>query len=621
MDGMIQRDGQPSGDALCANRLGDRPMTSIRGILPALLSNAPTAEGTSGRMQRYASTLQSTPDRWVAVPTPTHNVSLPFRRGGFASLSEALDYAARGETGFNFFDARGRLLTSLPYRQLRIEAQAFARRLIGAGIQPGERLVLIADTWPGFCIAFFGAQYAGIVPVPVPVPVGLGAKAHYVFQLRKQITASQAVGVVAPDELVEFAQSAAEGTAARFAGGVSVFGVLPEPQVELRPLGAGMPCYVQFSSGSTRAPLGVDIRQDQLMANIDGSIAAQRLDANDSGVSWLPLYHDMGLIGFILAPMCAQRSVDLLAPRDFARRPMQWLSLISRRRATITFSPSFGYDLLARRAQTVPVGELDLSSLRLAGVGADMIQLPVLQRFAESFKAAGFDERAFMPSYGMAEVCVGLSFGAPFGGVKVDSFTDPQSGRLRDFVVCGKVMAGHSVEIRDEDGTPLGERHVGRLFVRGPSVMPGYFQKSEESARVLRDGWLDTGDLGYWHKGELVITGRAKDLIIVNGRNIWPQDIEWAVEALPQVGRGDACAFSVDGDTAEAIVVIVQAYPSEPAEREALVGDVKQAVKEAVGVDTLVVLIKRNPGLPRTSSGKLSRTHAKSKFAAGDYST
>jgi fatty-acyl-CoA synthase len=596
-------------------------MTSIRGILPALLSNAATAEGTSGRMQRYVSTLQSAPDRRVAIPTPSHNVSLPFRRGGFASLSEALNYAARGETGLNFFDARGQLLCSLPYRQLQIEAQSFARRLIGAGIEPGERLVLVADTWPGFCIAFFGAQYAGIVPVPVPVPVGLGAKAHYIFQLRRQITASQAVGVLAPDELAEFVQSAAEGTTARFAGGMSIFTALPEPEVELRPLGAGMPCYVQFSSGSTRAPLGIDIRQNQLMANIDGSITAQGLDEYDSGVSWLPLYHDMGLIGFILAPMCAQRSVDLLAPRDFARRPMQWLSLISRRRATITYSPSFGFDLLARRAQTVPLGELDLSCIRLAGVGADMIQLPVLRRFAEAFKATGFDERAFMPSYGMAEVCVGLSFCAPFGGIKADSFTDPQSGRTREFVACGSVMAGHTVEIRAEDGTPLGERHVGRLFVRGPSVMPGYFQKPEESARVLHDGWLDTGDLGYWSNGELVITGRAKDLIIVNGRNIWPQDIEWAVEALPQVGRGDACAFSIDEGDAETIVVIVQAYPSDAAEREALVGNIRQAVKEAVGVDGRVVLIKRQPGLPRTSSGKLSRTRARSKFAAGDYST
>jgi fatty-acyl-CoA synthase len=596
-------------------------LTSIRGILPALASDAVPAEGDEVRVQRYASTLQSNPDRWVVAPTPTQNASLPFRRGGFGSLCEALDYAARGETGLNFFDARGRLLAPLSYRQLRQEARSFARRLIGAGFAPSERLLIVADTWPGFCIAFFGCQYAGVVPVPVPVPVGFGAKAQYISQLRKQIEASQAVGILAPDELAEFAKSAAEGTSARVAGPISLFNALPEPRVELRPLGAGMACYIQFSSGSTRVPLGVDIRQDQLMANIDGSIAAQGLDDADSGVSWLPLYHDMGLIGFVLAPMCAQRTVDLLAPRDFARRPMQWLSLISRRRATITYSPSFGYDLLTRRAQTAPLAELDLSSLRLAGIGADMIQLPVLRRFAESFKAAGFDERAFMPSYGMAEVCVGLSFTPPFTGVKVDRFVDPQSGRTRDFVVCGKVLPGHAVEIRDKAGAILGERCIGRLFVRGPSVMPGYFQKPDESARVLRDGWLDTGDLGYWHHGELVITGRAKDLIIVNGRNIWPQDIEWAVESLPQIRRGDACAFSVDGAGAESVVVVVEAHPTEQTEREALLGDIKQAVKDAIGVDGRVVLIKRQPGLPRTSSGKLSRTHAKSKFVAGDYST
>ncbi len=596
-------------------------MTSIRGILPAPVSDARPAERHSGHLHRYASTLQSTVDRWAVVPTPTHNASLPFRRGGFAGLAEALDYAARGETGLNFFDARGQLLSSLSYRQLRFEAQSFARRLVSAGFGPGERLIIVADTWPGFCVAFFGCQYAGVVPVPVPVPVGFGAKAHYIFQLRRQILASQALGILAPDELVDFARTAAEGTTARHAGGMAVFDALPETRADLQPLGAGMPCYVQYSSGSTRAPLGVDIRQDQLMANIDGSITAQGLDEYDSGVSWLPLYHDMGLIGFILAPMCAQRSVDLLAPRDFARRPMQWLSLISRRRATITYSPSFGYDLLTRRAQTAPLGELDLSSVRLAGVGADMIQIPVLRRFAEAFAAAGFDERAFMPSYGMAEVCVGLSFGTPFGGVKTDRFTDPQSGRTREFVVCGKVMAGHTVEVRAEDGTVLGERHIGRLFVRGPSVMPGYFQKPAESACVLCDGWLDTGDLGYWHDGELVITGRAKDLIIVNGRNIWPQDIEWAVEALPGVGRGDACAFSIEGGDTETLVVIVQAYPSEPAERETLVGQIREAVKESAGIDARVVLIKRQPGLPRTSSGKLSRTHARSKYVAGDYST
>jgi fatty-acyl-CoA synthase len=547
------------------------------------------------------------------APTPTHNANLPFRRGGFASLCEALDYAAWGETGLNFFEARGRLLGSLPYRDLQTQAQTFARRLIGAGIARGERLLIVADTWPGFCVAFFGAQYAGVLPVPVAVPVGLGAKASYIEQLGRQIVASGAVGVVAPDELAAYAVTAARGTTARLSGSMATFEALPEPAVELRPLLAGEQCYVQFSSGSTRAPMGIDIRQDRLMANIDGSIARQELNEDDSGVSWLPLYHDMGLIGFILAPMCAQRSVDLLAPRDFARRPTQWLSLISRRRATITYSPSFGYDLVARRAQTQMPAGLDLSCLKLAGIGADLIQAPVLQRFADTFAAVGFDARAFMPSYGMAELCVGLSFGPRFGGFRIDTV-----GK-RDFVSCGQPMAGHRVEIRDESGASVQERQIGRLFVEGPSVMPGYIDEPEATARVLKNGWLDTGDLGYWSDGEIVVTGRAKDLIIVNGRNIWPQDIEWAIEALPRLRQGDACAFSVESGAGEEVVVLVQSYVGDADELEALIGSIRQTVKETAGVDCRIELISRKFGLPLTSSGKLSRTHAKAKFIAGGY--
>src|SRR4051812_26941014 len=451
MDGMIHWDGQSSGGALMrVNCLGTVQMPSIRELLPASVSG--DFEPRPGLQGRYTTTLQATP-REPLEPTPTGNVHLPFRRGGFPSLCAALDYAAGGATGLNFFDARGKLLHVLPYSQLAKDAQAFARRLIGAGMARGARLLLIADTSPGFCVAFFGAQYAGVVPVPVSTPVGLGAKAGYIEQLNRQIVAAGATAILAPEELAAFARAAAEGTAVGFAGTMADFQALPAspPGSAVRPFLAGEACYVQFSSGSTRDPQGIDIRQDQLMANIDGSLAAQEICATDAGVSWLPLYHDMGLIGFVLAPLCAQRSVDLLAPHAFARRPMQWLSMIARRRASITYSPSFGYDLVVRRAKTRDLGAIDLSSLRLAGIGADMIQPAVLDRFADVFAASGFDQRAFLPSYGMAEVCVGLSFAAPFGGVKVDSFPDPQTGRLRDFVVCGRVIAGHTVEIRDPD--------------------------------------------------------------------------------------------------------------------------------------------------------------------------
>jgi len=596
-------------------------MTTIRKLPPARPSAGalPDAGTPPDVMRRYDRALRHGSDRRIEAPTPSINASLPFRRNGFGSLCEALDYAAQGETGLNFFDARGKLLSTLPYRQLRTEAEAFARRLVGGGFLRGERLVLIADTWPGFVIAFFGAQYAGVVPVPVSVPVGLGARAAYLDQLKGQLEASGAVGLLAPDDLAEFARAATEGTTVRIAGPMATFHALPEDAAPLQPFQAGERCYIQFSSGSTRTPRGVDIRQNQLMANIDGSLAAQEVGETDSGVSWLPLYHDMGLIGFVLAPMCAQRSIDLLSPSDFARRPLQWLSLISRRRATITYSPSFGYDLVARRAQTKPFGEIDLSCLRLAGIGADMIQPAVLNRFVDTFAPVGFDRRALFASYGMAEVCVGLSFVRPFGGLRTDSFPDVITGQARDFVVCGRVMAGHRVEIRDVAGASLGQRRIGRLFVSGPSVMPGYFPGDLESARSLREGWLDTGDLGYWTGDEIVVTGRAKDLIIVNGRNIWPQDIEWRVEELPQLRRGDACAFSVDAAENESLIVIVQGLPTDGAACGALADDIRQAVKEASGIDGRIVLIPRRPGLPMTSSGKLSRAATKTAYLSGAY--
>jgi fatty-acyl-CoA synthase len=566
-------------------------------------------------------------------PTPTRNAALPYRRGGFACLTDALDYAARGETGVNFFDARGRLTAVAPWADVQPQAQVFARRLIGAGFAAGDRLLLTADTWPGFLTAFFGCQYAGLLPVPVSLPAGLGARDAYIAQLRRQLDASGAVAALAIDPLAGYLATAAEGTAARLVGPMAAFEALPEKAVDLRPLGPGQRCYLQFSSGSTRFPLGVDICQDQLMANVDGTLSEHGIDlrAEDHPVSWLPWYHDMGLVGFLLAAMCGQRAIDVMSSSDFARRPLQWLALISQRGGTVTYSPSFGYDLTARRAQTQAASGLDLSSLRLAGIGGDMIQAPVLRRFSDTFGPAGFDARAFLPCYGMAEVCVALTFTRLSSGFAVDSVdraqlteaqrAQPASGaNSRELVVCGRPLPGHPVEIRDAAGQVLGERRVGRIFARGPSIMPGYFGEPEASAEVLRDGWLDTGDLGYWRDGEIVVTGRAKDLIIVNGRNIWPQDIEWAVETIAPLRRGDACAFSLpDDDGAERVVVVVQAWPMDADERAALRASIAQMVKETVGVDGIVELILPSVGLPMTSSGKLSRSRARANWLAGQY--
>ena len=571
-------------------------------------------------------------------PLPSRNSQLAQRRAGFASVPEMLDYAAQGETGVSFYNAKGDLLSAVSWRDVRERAHVTARKLIGAGFAVGERLLITADTWPGFFDSFFGAQYAGLVPVPVSIPVGIGGKDAYLDQLRRQLFASGAVAAIGIDDLAGFlADAAREFPAVRLHGGKDALDALPEKAVDLRPLGAADLSYIQFSSGSTRHPHGVQISQRALMANLAGMTGPAGLDVvpGDRAVSWLPLYHDMGLIGFLMGPLSSQLAIDYLTPRDFARRPMQWLNIISRNRGTISYSPSFGYDLSTRRGAMQVPADLDLSCWRRAGIGGDMIRPEVLNRFADAFEPSGFDRKAFIPSYGMAEVCLAITFSPQDVGVRTDIVdrialadqqravpaANPQDGqRARSFVLCGRVLPGHVLEVRDPDGKLLTDREVGRIFIQGPSVMPGYFGEPEATREVLTDdGWLDTGDLGYWLNGEIVVTGRAKDLIIINGRNVWPQDIEWAIEAKRIVKNGDAAAFSIDTGEGERVVVAVLARVSGEEARIALARDVAGAVREAIAVDCDVALVPPTTGLPTTTSGKLSRARTKANYLAGLY--
>ena len=569
---------------------------------------------------------------------PTRNSQHALRRADFRSVPEMLDYAAQGQTGVTFYNVRGEILSALAWREVRERAQVTARRLIGAGFAAGERILITADTWPGFFDLFFGAQYAGLLPVPVSIPLGIGGKEAYLDQVRRQLAASGAVAALGVDDLAGFlADAAKQSPAVRLHGGMAAIEALPEKSVDLRPLGPADLCYIQFSSGSTRHPHGVQITQHALMANLAGMTGPAGLDVvvGDRAVSWLPLYHDMGLIGFLMAPLSSQLSIDYLTPRDFARRPAQWLNLISRNRGTIAYSPSFGYDLASRRAANQLPAGLDLSSWRHAGIGGDMIRPDVLDRFAQTFERVGFDRKAFIPSYGMAEVCLAITFCPHGAGVRTDAIdraalaadqravpaADPtDERRTRRFVLCGKVLPGHRLEVRGADGKMLADREVGRIYVKGPSIMPGYFDEPEATREVLSDdGWLDTGDLGYTLAGEVVVTGRAKDLIIVNGRNVWPQDIEWAIEARKVVKNGDSAAFSVDTVDGERVVVAVLARVAGEEARQALARDVAGAVREAIAVDCDVVLVPPTVGLPTTSSGKLSRARTKANYLAGLY--
>jgi fatty-acyl-CoA synthase len=565
--------------------------------------------------------------------TPTRNAHLRQKIGAFASLAQALDYAARGDTGYNFYSGRGELIETLPYSELRTRAEVAARRLASLGFERGARIALLAETTADFLSLFFGCQYAGLIPVPLPLPTGLGARHGYVDQLRRQMSGAGARAAFASEEMTAYLEAAVEGLGLAHAGTPESLQDLPETMRPLEPLGAGELSYLQYSSGSTRFPLGVAVPMSALMSNAGHNVVSGlKAGPEDRSVSWLPLYHDMGLVGFIVSPLVAQSSVDLLPSQDFARRPLVWLELMSRNRATVSYSPSFGYEICVRRAERVSDLALDLSNWRAAGIGGDMIRPEVLARFSEAFAPHGFRRTAFLASYGLAENTLAVSF-APLGrGIETDrvnrqklaeeSIAEPvaEGPDSRAFALCGKPLPGHALEIRGEDGRPLPDRRVGRIFIKGPSLMAGYFNQPEATREVItEDGWLDTGDMGYTVDGSVVVTGRSKDLIIVNGRNIWPQDIEWAVEQLPGLRSGDVAAFSLDdGEPGESVIVLVQCRTGNTAEIDALSREIKGVVNRTAAIDCAVVPVPPR-SLPQTSSGKLSRSKAKQNYLAGLY--
>jgi fatty-acyl-CoA synthase len=543
-----------------------------------------------------------------------------------------LDRAAEGPTGVNLHATRGELVEALPYAQLRDEARGLAARLLAAGLAPGDRVALAAESTGDFLRAFFACQYAGLVPAPTPLPAPFGGKDAYVAHIRRMLQAADVRAALAPPELGAWFAESAEGLGLIVAGALSDLPTtgeraLPSPD----PNGL---CYLQYSSGSTRFPVGVAVTQAALIANVSaiGGPDGLCVGPADRAVSWLPLYHDMGLVGMLLTGLAFQVSLDLLPTAAFVRRPSLWLDLISQRGGTISYAPTFGYDLAARRAASMRVGELDLSGWRVAGVGGDMIRPGPLRDFSDAFAPAGFDPAAFVASYGMAEATLALTL-SPLGQGLLTDVADierlERSGaarparredRRREFALCGQVLPDHRLEVRDDAGRVLGERQVGRIFAAGPSLMKAYFGSPEETAKVLgSDGWLDTGDLGYSLDGQIVITGRAKDLIIVNGRNVWPQDLEWTAERqVDGLRSGDVAAFQVGADHEDRVIALVQCRSREPARRAELRSGVATLLRATHGLEVEVVLTPPH-SLPQTSSGKLSRSRARSLYLAGAF--
>jgi len=562
-------------------------------------------------------------------PTPTNN-SQTQRLADFDTLTEALEYAAGGTTGYNFYDAKGNLRSVLSYRELREKARVSARRLLGLGLTSGDHIALVADTTPEFVELFFACRYAGLVPFAMPLPVNLGSHAVYVQQLRGILEGSQASAALANEDYINFLGEAAEDLQRlRWVGTPEQLAKLPAPDITLQPNQPSETAYLQYTSGSTRTPRGVIITERALMSNLRGIVRnGLKIHSGDRIASWLPFYHDMGLVGMLMASMVTQVSVDYLATRDFAIRPLQWLRLISRNRCTVAFSQPFGLKLCTLRVRDSDLEDLDLSCWRAAGVGAEMIRPDVLRNFAEKFAPAGFSMNSFLPCYGLAESTLAVTFshtGHGFQSLRVDAGTlidkkiavrlQADGRKYNEFVNCGRPLPGHTVKIAGDTGQELPDLRVGSVLVHGPSIMTGYFNSPEDTEKSLRPGnWLDTGDLGFLFEGNLYITGRRTDVIIINGRNIRAQDVEELAEQQPEVRAREASAFSItDDNDITSIVLVIECRLTSTADRQSLTSRMQRLVYMAFGVNSLVELVSPHT-LPRTSSGKLSRFAARKGF-------
>ena len=562
-------------------------------------------------------------------PTPTED-RLARRFADFDTLGAALDYAAQGVRGLNFHDARGNLMRPYPFSEMRQEALACASRLIARGVQPQDRIALIAETGAEFAQLFFGIVYAGAWPVPLPLPTSFGGKENYIEQLVVQLQSCAPSMLLFPAELSEMASEAARRCEVEPVSFTDFLAAEVAP-CDLPQASGDDICYLQYSSGSTRFPHGVAVTHKALLSNLAAHSHGMQLIPSDRCISWLPWYHDMGLVGCFLSVVANQVSTDYLKTEDFARRPLAWLDMISRHPGTaISYSPTFGYDICARRmsSQTKAAERFDLSRWRLAGNGADMIRPDVMQQFVDAFAEAGFSPKAFLPSYGLAEATLAVTIMPPGEGIVVELVEETElSGgqavqdrpqRYRAIVNCGKPVMGMVVEIRDEFGGLLPERTIGKVWTTGPSLMVGYFRDPEATEACMTDGWLDTGDMGYLSDGYLYIVGRAKDMIIINGKNHWPQDIEWAVEQLPGFKQGDIAAFAITTTGGEeAPAVLVHCRVSDNIERARLREEIRERVRSITGMNCVVELVPPR-SLPRTSSGKLSRSKARTLYLSGE---
>jgi 1-acyl-sn-glycerol-3-phosphate acyltransferase len=521
---------------------------------------------------------------------------------------------------------------TITYGALHAQAAAVAAGLRARGVRPGATVALMLPTGADFLRCFQGILLARAVPVPIYPPLRLDRLEEYG---ERQSAILRNAGVTL---LITIPKALGIGALLR-ARVPSLAHVVSPDEIALAaaptlPDGSGDDlAFIQYTSGSTGTPKGVTLTHDNLLANIRAITSALALRPSDVGASWLPLYHDMGLIGSWLFCLYSGVPIDIQSPLAFLSRPERWLWTIHKRRATLSAAPNFAYELCLRKVPDAALEGLDLSSWRCALNGAEPVNPDTLERFAQRFAPYGFRREALMPVYGLAENSVGLCAPPPGRGPRVDcvarepfarerrAVPTPENDRsaLR-FVGVGAALPHHEVRIVDDGGRDLPSRHVGRIAFRGPSMTAGYYARPEATAAIsLPGGWLDTGDLGYEADGEIFVTGRIKDLIIKAGRNLVPQEIEEAAGGVAGIRKGCVAAFGVADSRfgTESLVVAAETRATGAGERDGLIAAVTERVADAVGVPPDQVLLLTPGSIPKTSSGKIQRAATRELHAAG----
>lgn len=553
-----------------------------------------------------------------------------------AELRHMVEEGESSSAGFEFLDD-GESQTAGP-EELVAQGRGVAAALWDRGLRPGDHVALVLPEPTDFVRAFLGVVWAGYVPVPLFPPLGLGAIDAYLEHAQGIIEASRARFVVTGSRLQNLLWSL-ESRVDGLEAVVAIDGLFGAASEHVR-LGRVRPddtALLQFTSGSTSRPKGVVVTHQNLAANLHAIVRhGLQMDVDrDSAVSWLPMYHDMGLIGMMLGPLLWDLPTCYLSPIDFVMFPESWLMAISDRGATATFAPNFAYALATKKVPVEIVEELDLSSVRLAGCGAEPIQRKTLEGFIEHFAPSGLRPEALLPAYGMAEATLAMSFidvSESVTAERVCAKSYEQEGRavpaseqedgepqkaVHEFVCCGRTFPAHNLRIVGDDGAPLGEREVGEIVFEGPSVAAGYFEQPDQTQVTFTEDGLRTGDMGYLSDGDLYVTGRKKDLIIVNGRNIDPQTIEWKAAEVDGVRQGNVVAFSVPGEASEEIVVVAETRRVKD-QRKELERGIRRQVSRALNLKVSRILLVDAATLPKTSSGKLQRSKARERYLEGE---